>query len=136
MNSTKFKIILRSDKLENIAPDFNKSFILIDYDAEQGVELDSKKGKYNQPLTREEAKNHEFWLAVMGGDKGKLARYVDTWFDNTGKEKGMGVYLRSNTSQDELRALVLYDDDNFSAVGNDYLVGGARFVSGTQQQKS
>src|SRR4030042_3758815 len=52
-NSTKFKLILRSDKLENIKSGFKQSFIPIDYDSEQGVELDRKKGKYNQLLTRE-----------------------------------------------------------------------------------
>ncbi|MDP2908486.1 MAG: hypothetical protein Q8N77_01640, partial [Nanoarchaeota archaeon] len=50
-HSTKFKLILRSDKLENIPQDFNQSFIPVDYDAEQGIELDRKKGKYGQCLT-------------------------------------------------------------------------------------
>ncbi|MDP2908648.1 MAG: hypothetical protein Q8N77_02470, partial [Nanoarchaeota archaeon] len=96
-DSTKFKLILRSDKLENITQGFNKSFIPIDYDAEQGVEFDSAKGKYNQQLIREEAKNHEFWLAAMGGDEELLEEYVYLWFGKTKAEKGMGVYLRSNT---------------------------------------
>ncbi|MDP2908997.1 MAG: hypothetical protein Q8N77_04300, partial [Nanoarchaeota archaeon] len=79
--------------------------------------------------------NHEFWLAAMGGDKEKLVEYVNIWFDKIGANKGMGVYLRSNTSQDELRALVLYDDGNFSdAYGNDDLSDLARFVSGAQQK--
>ncbi len=135
-HSTKFKLILRSDKLENIASGFNQSFICfipVDYDTEQGIELDSKKGKYGQPLTREEAKNHEFWLVAMGGDKERLAKYVDIWFDKTGKEKGMGVYLRGNTSQDELRALAFhYDSDSSSASGDDNLDSSAQFVSGAQ----
>jgi len=133
-NSTKFKIILRSDKLENIPQDFNQNFMPIDYDSEKGVELNSKKGKYNKLLTREEVKNHEFWIVVMGGDKEKLAKYVDLWFDKTKREEGMGVYLRSNTDSDELRALVLYYDYYSSdAIGfnlNDY----ARFVSGAQRK--
>ncbi|MDP2909115.1 MAG: hypothetical protein Q8N77_04895 [Nanoarchaeota archaeon] len=132
--STKFKIILRSDKLENIKPDFEQSFIPVDYNVENGIEFDSKKGKYNQDLTREEAKNHEFWLAAMGGDKGKLAEYVDIWFGKTKAKKGMSVYLRSNTSQDELWALVLgsgsIDSDAFGGSLNlDY---DARFVLGAQ----
>ncbi|MDP2907890.1 MAG: hypothetical protein Q8O03_08175 [Nanoarchaeota archaeon] len=130
--STKFKIILRSDKLENIKPDFNQSFIPIDYNNEHGLELDSTKGKYNQDLTREEVKNHEFWLAVMNGDKERLDRYVDTWFDKTGKDKGMGVYLRSNTSQDELRALAFGDDYDDSVVNGIILYDDARFVAGVK----
>ncbi|MDP2908432.1 MAG: hypothetical protein Q8N77_01360 [Nanoarchaeota archaeon] len=135
-NSTKFKIILRSDKLENIVSGFNQSFIPVNYDAEQGIELDSKKGEYNRDLTREEVKNHEFWITVIGGDKEKLAEYVNIWFDKTGKEKSMGVYLRDNTSQDELRELVLSSDNsNSCADGNyDLLISNARFLSGAQQK--
>ncbi|MDP2909314.1 MAG: hypothetical protein Q8N77_05915 [Nanoarchaeota archaeon] len=136
VHSTRFKLILRSDKLENIKPDFNQRVIPIDYDAEQGVEFDSRNGVYNQGLTREEAKVHEFWLAAMGGDKKTLVRYVDVWFDKTGKEKGMGVYLRSNTSQDELRVLVLdrgyYGSD--ACGDSDLLDSSARFLSGAQQK--
>ncbi|MDP2908789.1 MAG: hypothetical protein Q8N77_03200, partial [Nanoarchaeota archaeon] len=59
--------------------------------------------------------------------------YADFWFDRTGAKKGMGVYLRSNTSQDELRALVLGSDDyNSYADGYGDLRSLARFVSGAQ----
>lgn len=128
--STKFKVVLRSDKLENIPLGFSQSVIPVDYDAEQGVELDSTEDKYDQRLTREEAKNHKFWLAVMNNDKEKLVRYVNLWFDKTGKEKGMGVYLRGRIGQDELWALVI--DGNSSVVGGVILDGIARFVSITQ----
>lgn len=134
--STKFKLILRSDKLENIVKGFNQSFIPIDYSTEKGIEFDRKKGKYDQLLTREEVKNHEFWIAIMNGDKEKLARYVDIWFDEIGKrEKGMGVYLGYNIEEDELWALTLGDGDDVSDAGADYgfygcLDGDARFASG------
>ncbi|MDP2906632.1 MAG: hypothetical protein Q8O03_01715 [Nanoarchaeota archaeon] len=128
--NTKFKLILRSDKLENI--DFNQSFIPIDYDTEQGIELDSTKGKYDQDLTREEAKNHEFWLAVMNGDKEKLDRYVDILFDKTGKKEGMGIYLTGGY-RDELRALTLNDDYlNSEASDHNYLFSNPRFISNAQ----
>jgi hypothetical protein len=130
---TKFKLILRSDKLENIGQGFKQHFIPIDYDAEKGIELDSKKGKYNQSLTRREAKNHEFWLAAMNGDKKRLAKFVDLWFDKTGEERGMGIYLRSNTMQDELRELVFgYDFSGSNAVGDSGLELSVMFVSCAQ----
>ncbi|MBM3199481.1 hypothetical protein FJZ53_00995 [Candidatus Woesearchaeota archaeon] len=132
--STKFKIVLRSDKLGDIAKDFNQSFIPIDYDAESGVELDSKKGKYSKLLTKGEAKNHEFWIAVMNGDKEKLAEYVDLWFGKTKRKEGMGVYLMSNTNSDELRALVLGSDYYDSFAFGDYLDYDARFASGAQRK--
>jgi len=132
--STKFKIILRSDKLENIAEGFNQSFIPVDYNSEKGIELDSKKGKYNKLLTRKEAKSHEFWIAVMNGDEEKLARYVDIWFDKTRVKEGMGVYLRSNTDSDGLRALVLDGGDYSGAIGGSDLDYGARFASGAQRK--
>ncbi|MDP2907327.1 MAG: hypothetical protein Q8O03_05285 [Nanoarchaeota archaeon] len=128
-HSTKFKLIVRSDKLENISLGSRRKYITVNYNAEQGVELDSAKGKYGEYLTRKEAKNHEFWLAVMNGDKEKLTDYVDMWFDKTGLE-GMGVYLISNTKQNELRSLVLdYGGFNSSAYGRDGLSDEVHFVS-------
>ncbi len=137
-HSTKFKLILKSDKLENIieniTKNFDRSFIPIDYDSERGVEFDSSKGKYNKPLTRKEAKNHEFWIAAMNSDKEKLVKYVDIWFDKTGRKEGMGVYLRSNTDKDELRGLALLSDDGSYSNADGYydLDYGACFVSGAQ----
>lgn len=128
-HSTKFKLIIRSDKLENISSGFRREYMIVDYDAEHGIELDHAKGKYSQYLTRKEAKNHEFWLAAMNGDKEKLIKYVDMWFDKTGLE-GMGVYLISNTKQNELRALVLdYGGFNSSAYGCECLRDEVHFVS-------
>jgi len=128
-HSTKFKIIIRSNKLENINSGSRRKYITVNYNAEQGVELDIAKGKYGEYLTRKEAKNHEFWLAAMNGDKEKLIKYIDMWFDKTGLE-GMGVYLISNTKQNELRSLVLdYGGFNSSAYGRDGLSDDVHFVS-------
>ncbi len=81
-------------------------------------------------MTREEAKNHEFWLAAMNGDKEKLDRYVDIWFDKTGLEEGMCICLRKGIYQDELRALTLNDDYlNSEASDHNYLFSNPRFVS-------
>lgn len=127
--STKFKLILRSDKLENM-PDSGQDSVPIDYDAEQGLEFDRLNGKYNQDLTREEVKNHGFWLAAVNGDKEKLDKYVDIWFDKTGAREGMGIYLRVGLCRDELRALTLNDDDfNSDASDHNYLFSNPRFVS-------
>jgi hypothetical protein len=131
-NSTKFKLILRSDKLENIT-DLGQDFVPFNYDAEQGLEFDNTKGKYNQDLTREEAKNHEFWLAAMNGDKEKLDSYVDIWFDKTGAKRGMGICLRGILYKDELRALTLNDDFLTSeASDHNYLFSNPRFISNAQ----
>jgi len=133
--STKFKLILRSDKLENIKQDldqeFDQEFIPVTYNLEQGIELDRAKGKYNKLLTKKEVKNHEFWLIVMNNDKERLAEYVDLWFDKTKAKKGMGVYLRKNTNQDELFALSLGDDTylNSNANGNFFLYSTVNLLS-------
>lgn len=131
-NSAKFKLILRSDKLENIA--LNQEFIPADYDYEQGLEFDHLNGKYRQPLTREEAKSHEFWLAAMNGDKEKLERYVDIWFDKTGKDKGMSICLAGiGPLRDELRALTLNDDYLESdASDHNYLFSNPHFISSVE----
>ncbi len=134
-HSTKFKVSPVCDALVAIKPKFDKNFLLVDYDSFNGTELDSKDPnvKYNQDLTREEAKVHPAHLAAMNGNKDLWGKYVDLWFDKTGRTKGMGVYVRENTSEDQLRSAVLYDGNNYSIVGSSYdLDGYARFVSGAQ----
>lgn len=130
--STKFKLILRSDKLENIKSVFSRNFVPVEYSAEKGIEFDSRKGKYNQNLTREEAKSHKFWLELMNGNKERLAEYVDIWFDKTGKEKGMGIFLRNNTTEDELYSLPFDFYGDSDANGNSILDYKVRFIFSTQ----
>ncbi|MBM3199468.1 hypothetical protein FJZ53_00930 [Candidatus Woesearchaeota archaeon] len=127
--SAKFKIVQRSSTLENIQQGFDEDFIPINYDAEQGIELDITKDKYNQRLTRKEAENHKFWLAAMNNDKDKLAEYVDFVFNGNGRKRMMGVYLRSNTSQDELFELSLGNDAYRSDIsGNFYFCSSATLL--------
>jgi hypothetical protein len=135
-HSTKFKVKPVCEQLKSIKPNFNKSFMPVDYDSFEGIELDSADPnvKYGQSLTREEAKAHKGWLVVMNGNKDLLAKYVDTWFDKTGRDKGMGFYVMQNTSEDQLRSVILYYDLNYSLAGglSNFLYNFARFVSGAQ----
>lgn len=107
--STKFKIIPRCGQLENINPYFNESFISINYNALQGIELDSsdKNVKYNQYLIKDEVIEHPGWLAAVNGDKEQLKAYADLWFKKSGMKAGMDFCVRGNTDKDELRALIL-----------------------------
>jgi len=132
-HSTNFKVKPVCEQLKNIKPKFDKSFMPVDYDSFEGVELDSKDPnvQYNQSLTREEAKAHKGWLALMNGNKDLLAKYVDTWFDKTGRKEGMGFYVLDNTSEDQLRSAVLDDVNYYSnAYSRNSLFNLARFVSG------
>jgi hypothetical protein len=132
-HSTKFKVKPVCEQLKNIKPNLDKSFMPVDYNSFKGVELDSKDPnfKYNQNLTRKEAKAHKGWLATMNGNKDLLAKYVDAWFDKTGAEKGMGFCVLDNTSKDQLRSAVLFSDDSVSSAGSRGSLGDlARFVSG------
>lgn len=134
--STKFKIKPVCEQLKNISPEFNKPFIPIDYASFEGVELDSAgpSVKYNEALTRKEAKAHKGWLAVMNGNKAVWEKYVDMWFVKTGKEKGMGFYVMQNASEDQLRSVALYCGSTNSGAGGYYpLYADARFVSGARR---
>jgi hypothetical protein len=119
--------------LEGTELGFCQAAIRTDYDALEGVELDSSDPdvKYNQPLIEEEVNApHPAWLAAADGDKDKLRKYARIWFGRTGRDAGMGFYVRSNTAQDELRALVLNSDSYYSyAYGGSNLPNLARFAS-------
>ncbi|MBU1198780.1 MAG: hypothetical protein KKF46_06335 [Nanoarchaeota archaeon] len=135
--TTKFKIQPRCDKLREINPKFNESSLPIDYNSFQGVELDSNDPnvKYNQNLTREEAKAHPAHLAAMNNNKEVWEKMVDIWFDNdkTSRKKGMGFYVLQNTPKDQLRSAILSNDDlNSYACGDGSLYNDARFASRAQ----
>lgn len=130
--STKFKVIPRAAQLENIELGFCQVAISADYDVLEGVELDSSDPdvKYNQSLTEAKVCEHPAWIAAAGGNKDKLKKYARVWFSKTRRKTGMGFYVRSDTVQDELRALVLTSDSsNSSANGLSGLSNSARFAS-------
>jgi hypothetical protein len=131
--STKFKVIPRAEQLEDIAPGFNGRFISTKYSGLQGVELDSAdpEVKYNQPLTEAEVGEHPGWIAAAGGDKDKLKKYARIWFGRTGRTTGMEFHVGSETTKDELRALVLgYGSGSISvADGSSNLYDIACFAS-------
>jgi len=139
--SAKFKVSPVCDALVAIKPKFDNNFLPVDYEslkAKDGwVELDSSDPnvKYNQDLTRAEAKVHPAHIAAMGGNSKLWAKYVDLWFDKTKRTKGMGVYVMQNTSEDQLRSVVLhYDYYYFVVYGSYNLYDIARFVSGAQSK--
>jgi len=139
--SSWFKVNPVCYELKVIEPSFNDGFLPVNYKSLKSkdgwVEFDSsdKKVKYNQDLTREEAKVHPAHIAAMGGNSKLWEKCVDLWFDMTGAEKGVGFYVRRNTSEDELRSVVLSDDDyDFDVLGNCDLSYDARFVSSAQSK--
>lgn len=115
--STKFKLISRCKQLLEIDKDFNGTFLKIDYNKIKGIELDSKKGKYNELLTKKEVLNHPFWTALIG--RPLLKKYVEIVFKE--RDKAMSVWLMNNTAQDQLRALFgsyLYDNSYANGYSN------------------
>lgn len=102
---------------------------LAEYDSlkpEDGwVELDpyDKDVKYNQPLTREEAKIHPAWLAAMNNNKALLGKFADAWFDRTGAEKAMGFNIETSPMQGSLIPLRIFlsSSDVYSTMEPDWL---------------
>jgi hypothetical protein len=104
--STKFKIVPVCKELILIDKNFNQFYLPVNYELVDGVELDSKKGKYNKPLTKPEVLEHPGWREAVEEDKKLLETYRDIVFAEKGNpNKLMGFYVGSKTNSDQLRAL-------------------------------
>ena len=133
--STKFKIIPQAKELILLPQDYNQSTLPVEYDKISGIELDRTKAKYNELLTIDEVLNHPAWNAAVENDKSLLKTYAEIVFkEKQGQTELMGFWLNTNTDEDYLRALVLYDLDGYSdAIGDYGLDDDARFVRVSQR---
>lgn len=131
--STKFKIIPVCNGLLKIPKDFNQSYLPVDYDKIQGIELNSsvKNVKCDELLTKSQILKHPAWLAAVENDKQLLKTYRDIVFSlKPNKNELMGFWIRDQpTTDDELRALCVSSINNSSyADGSGNLSNSARFV--------
>jgi len=133
-NSRMSKLIPVCSELCALPKDFKDSFLPTPYASLQGTELDLSHGVYDQLLGFDTVLSHPFWLAVFNNDVPKLTRYRDLVFQTRFKDKAaasnaMGVFVRTNVTQDELRALyvngISYGSD---LVGDGSLDDVARFL--------
>jgi hypothetical protein len=119
--STKFKIIPACRPLVEIDAGFNEGFMNVDYGALAGIELDSGAAKYNELLTREAVMGHEGWLAAVEGNRELLQEYSNIVFEQLerkySRNTGMRFWVLSNTGEDQLRALYVY---NLNYISNAY----------------
>lgn len=128
-----FKISPICGELITIDNGFNSAFLPVDYSKFSGNELDSSMGVYNQDLSLSQVLVHPAWIAALEDDKALLKEYAGITFNilktKYSKEEGMGFYVRSDTTKDELRALYvnLIGSDS-SAIGYDNLSDYARFL--------
>ena len=116
--TTKFKIIPECSQLLALPEDFNKEFVVVNYenDFSRFEELDSSKGKYNQDLNETEFNAHPGWEqlipdANLKKDFGTAVYYLLDKFRN-GRKIGAGFYVLQNTAKDELRAAFVHYLDN------------------------
>src|SRR3989344_8632286 len=126
--STLFKIINECSELITIDSAFNEAYLPVDYSKLQGNELDSSKGTYNKGLTKEQVIEHESWIAALQGDKSLLKNYAEIVFNVKKGNELMGFYVRSNTGNDELRALCVGSLASDSNAGDRVLGSVARFL--------
>ena len=133
-NSRMSKLIPVCLDLCALPQDFKDSFLPTPYASLQGTELDLSHGVYDQLLGFDTVLSHPFWLAVFNNDVPKLTRYRDLVFntffsDKAAASKSMGVFVRTNVTQNELRALyvnfISYDS---SISGSGLLNDNARFL--------
>ena len=136
-NSDEFLIIPKCDLLLNIDKDFNKSSIIVtdkeynDLKKQKGtVVLNRKDVKCDELLILEEVKKHPVWLALCGGNKKLLSDYAEYYFKEFKKDKAMRFWVQNKSDKNELRSVVLNNDNyNSYADGDDNLNYNSRFVS-------
>ena len=126
-NSPRVKIQPISDRLINIAPDFNAPFLPIVYDEAKGVEIDTTdktKGLYNQPLTEKQVLDNRGWNVAMGDTtdgKKTLTEFKDIVF--------AALSERRNILRENLTAMGFYafqkPEDQYRALCVDYLGCGS-----------
>ena len=124
-----FKINPVCNELINIPEDFNSNFLSTDYSKFSGIELYSSTGTYNQNLSLNQVLTHPAWITALENDKTLLKEYAEITFyilkTKNNQDSGMGFFVRSGTSTDELR--VLYSDSLSNITSSD-LNSLARFL--------
>ncbi len=141
-NSTQFKITPISKQLITINKNFAREFLPANYNSVQGTELDSTQDKYNELLLFDEVPEHQGWLEAAEGDKQLLKKTAEKVWEtkklSKSKDKAMGFRITQNPTQDQLRALFVYDlSGSSNADGNRHLdlYYGGSFVRAAQPQK-
>ena len=134
--TTRFKIIPICEQLITIKKFFANSFLQINYDHIEGVELDNKNGKYNNLFTQDEVLEQPAWRTAVDDDK-LLKIYSKIVFDKLKQDKAMGFGVEPNKETDELRALWVNYLDNYSnAFGGSVLNGCGSFLLVAPSQKN
>jgi hypothetical protein len=127
--TTQFKVIPLCRPLVEIDAGFNDNFMNVDYGALAGTELDSGAGKYSAWLTKDEVVDHPAWRAAVEDDLSLLRTYRDIVFtEKRNPEKAMGFWVLSNTGEDQLKALCVYNLSYSNAFGSNDLDSSGSFL--------
>lgn len=122
--STKFKIIPICKELITIPKDFEGGYVSTPYRKLEPAELDIKKGRYRQPLTKAQVLELPGWQAAVEHDTSLLSAFTAIIFAELKRlyqrDTGMGFYVEQNTKEDKLRALLVYYLGGYSGAGGDY----------------
>jgi hypothetical protein len=123
------KLVRIDESLLNLDSDFIEAYIKQDYNLFEGFEIDRKKAKYNQFLTKDEIINHPTWNWLVQ-DKYLLKKYVEIVFaERNNPEKSMGIWLRKSKTFTTSRAVFIDDILNDSVVYCiNYLFDNVRFL--------
>ena len=131
-NTTRFKIIPRSNELITLAQAPTKEYLSVPYAQTSGTELNSTRSKYNQNLSRAEVLKHPAWLAAVEEDQVLLGEAFDIMgaVNNAPADwKGMGFFVYPDKTQDELRPLFVNGQDGCgNAIGRNLLYDDGRLL--------
>ena len=134
--TTKFKINPLCEDLIIIDEGFNDEFKTINYDSFNGLEFDSSKDIYNSRLKKQQFLDHEAYRFLYNDDKTLMENYWNIVYTLAKSTNLMSLWVKRNTSKDELRALCVDDlDGYYDADGLSDLNLYARFLLVAPSQK-
>jgi len=124
-----FKINQVCRELAGLSEGFDRSYLPIDYNGFNGVELDRRNALYDQLLTREQfLAPHPAWHVALEGDTDLMRAIADKVYIGQ-RRRGLGFYLFGNPQEDQLRHLFVdYIGYSSGAFGGGNLIYNCRFL--------
>ena len=128
-DKNKFKINQVCRELAGLSEGVDRSYLPIDYNGFNGIELDRRNALYNRLLTREQfLAPHPAWYAALEGDTDLMKAIADHVYTEQ-RRSALGFVLCDAPQKDQLRHLCVDSIDNNSNADSYYdLVDGCCFL--------
>ena len=138
----RFKVVPVSSDLILLNKSPEQRYLMVDYDSQDGIELNATLGKYNTPLTKLQVLNHPGWRTLVS-DRALLKAFRDIVFAELKTDLTMKfhLYYKYQTSSEipkgicPINLCTYMNGDYFKAVCVDDLNVSSTFVIGNAEKK-